>query len=68
MDKSILSLVSVIAHSFSDGHFTLMKFTTGWRAGFFTIECSEDIEKLSNSGSPEDAIKDAIFNLIEVKE
>lgn len=34
--QSLLHQCVETASKISDGHFTLLKFTTNWRAGFFT--------------------------------
>ena len=45
MDKKMIDFVESVSRLKADGHFTLMKFTTGWKAMFFTpnIDESRDI-------------------------
>lgn len=51
-----------IANAHYDGHCTIMKFTTNWRAGFTTVDGREDIEKLHAGKSLEDALNHAMLH------
>lgn len=55
--------ISEIASKYSDGHFTFMKFTTNFRAGFFTPSSREDIKLLSVGRCAIDAVYSAVRNL-----
>lgn len=50
------------ANKFSDGHFTLMKFTTNWRCCFRTINLREEIENMPSGKKASDAIFNAIVS------
>jgi len=58
--NELLSLAETIATNVSDGHFTLMKFTTNWRAGFITPEDLDDVQKLHTGATAEEAVENAI--------
>ena len=60
-DRNWLDVAEAIADCVSDGHFTLMKFTTHWRAGFVTPGSRAEIAELSMGSTAEDAIQAAIF-------
>ena len=45
-----------------DGHFSLMKFTTNWRAGFLTPMDSYEVHDMSVANKPETAIRMALLN------
>lgn len=64
---NLLHLAIHIADKLSDGHFTLLKFTTNWRAGFFTPDSREDIQKLFEGETMRDAILNAILDKINEK-
>lgn len=49
-----------VASEISDGHFTIMKFTTNWRAAFFTPESRQDIVKMSIGKTEKEAINNAL--------
>jgi hypothetical protein len=50
------------------GHFTLMKFTTNYRAAFWTPTSREDIQKMSVGRTPEEAIKKAMIEEVKIRE
>jgi hypothetical protein len=60
-----LKMLETIARQKSDGHLTIMKFTTNWRAGFITPESRDDISGLAEGATMEEAIRNAILR--EVK-
>jgi len=57
--------LTVLADIFSDGHFTLMKFTTGWKASFSTPTCREDIDGMSVGETAQKAIRAAIVQQVK---
>lgn len=58
-----LQNVEEFATKHSDGHFTLMRFTTNWRAGFFTPSSREDIERMQIGATAHEAISKAMGQL-----
>jgi hypothetical protein len=44
-----------------DGHFTLMKFTTNWRAGFGTPTSMEHVQEFHSGESAIEAMKNALY-------
>lgn len=58
----MIELLTQIANGKYDGHFTLMKFATGWKCCFGTIDSREDIEHMAQGETMEEAIKQAILN------
>jgi len=65
MEKLLLHAFK-IADVYSDGHFTLLKFTGNFRADFFTPIDRDDINKMPEGKTPEEAISNA-FQKIENK-
>lgn len=61
----VLNLAMAVAKNVSDGHFTLMRFTTNWRCGFYTAETKEEINNLSEGRTKEEAVTNAIIHLLE---
>lgn len=64
--NTLINILEEIAEKETDGHITIMKFTTGWKAAFATPDldsgrCREQIEKLKNHDTLEEAIKDLII-------
>lgn len=57
---SLLEQAIAYAEKNSDGHFTLCRFTTNWRAGFFTPETRYEIEWLTEGKTMDEAIENAI--------
>ena len=53
--------LSEIADKRSDGHFTVMRFTTNWRVGFYTPSDRDDIDDMCVGKTLEEAVKAAIF-------
>ncbi len=58
--ENILTILEKIALIDSDGHFTIAKFTAGWRVGFFTPTEREDYSDNENSHG-EDINKSKMF-------
>lgn len=72
MNKDLLDFAIWIADTYFDGHFTLLKFTGGWKAGFFVMfdeSSRENIKELSFGFTKEEAIFEAIkkFNTCYTK-
>lgn len=44
----------------SDGHFTLMRFTTNWRCSFDTPNSREDIDQMSEGKTAQVAVMTAV--------
>lgn len=70
LDTLMLELEK-IAKTEADGHITILKFTTGWKAAFGTpnIDIGEErgkIAKLKSHPTYESAIKDLIENRINL--
>ena len=57
----VLNALVSECETLSDGHLTLMKFTTNYRASFSTPTSREDIEKMSVGYTKEEAILGAIY-------
>lgn len=65
MDNKTLEFVGSVSRLKADGHFTLMKFTTGWKAMFFTpnldgVNSRELIWKMPIFKTADEAINYAI--------
>jgi hypothetical protein len=46
LDVDILKALILLAENESDGHLTIMKFTTNWRISFTTPHTREDIQEM----------------------
>jgi hypothetical protein len=72
--NTLFNLLEEIAEKEADGHITIMKFTTGWKAAFATPDLDagegrKQIEKLKKYETLEKAIKDLIIektNLLNI--
>jgi len=51
-----LAGLMLLAEIFTDGHFTIMKFTTNYRVCLGTPSCREDIEKMAKGTTLLEAI------------
>ena len=64
--NTMFNILEEIAKKETDGHITIMKFTTGWKAAFATPDLDagrgkEQIDKLKNHDTLEEAIKDLLI-------
>ena len=59
-------IACLLADRESDGHFTLMRFTTGWGATFKTPNGRDDIASAGLLTSPTEAIEVAISKAIGI--
>jgi hypothetical protein len=59
-DRKLLSRLIQHAENHSDGHLTIMKFTTNWRVGFFTPYSHDDVQDLNEGRTFEEAAKAAL--------
>jgi len=59
-ERALLEDAFRLADKISDGHFTLLKFTTNYRAGFVTPSDRDDISALSEGKSLAEALSAAI--------
>jgi hypothetical protein len=59
-DRKLLSRLIRHAENHSDGHLTIMKFTTNWRVGFFTPDDRDYIESMAVGRTFEEAAKAAL--------
>lgn len=64
MDRKLflLSQLEAIAKNSHDGHLTVLRFTTNWRIGFGTMVDREDVAKLADGVTFEDAAGKVIAN------
>lgn len=53
-----------IGTRFSDGHFTLMKFTTNWRASFSTPNDRDEIQQMASAPTERLAVLRAFYMLM----
>ena len=60
--SQLLSLLTARADTNHDGHLTIMKFTTNWRVGFGTVSDRDDIGKLAEGSTFEDAAGKVLAN------
>ncbi len=58
------SMIKFLADTISDGHFTLMKFTTNYRAGFYTPNNRDDIDKMAEGKTVEEALNNALIKFM----
>lgn len=63
--KSLAFLMG-LAKGYSDGHFTVMKFTTNWRVSLKTITSMEQIESMAEGRTLEEAIANLVEQLSKV--
>jgi hypothetical protein len=57
---NLLDFMTEFAAKHSDGHFTIMKFTTNWRVSFGTPNEREDISEMAVAKTMEDAVRMAV--------
>ena len=67
MNEKILSKVIEQANKTNDGHFTLMKFTTNWRACYGTPNDRFDIDGMVEGKTADDALLNLLANPVYVK-
>lgn len=58
------NLIEFFANEFSDGHFTLCKFTTNYRAGFFTPFVRGDFDRMTEGKTLEEVKNKVLINFI----
>lgn len=63
-DQELIDLLSTLAIVASDGHFTIMKFTTNWRVGLWTAESPEDIDRLTPGATLREAIGRLLIQIL----
>lgn len=68
MNQTLMDIVEFLRDTKTDGHFTLMAFTSGWKAMFKTpdLDTGEGRAEVSNRPTfpnPDSAIVDAIMEL-----
>lgn len=61
---NIIEFATDFAAKHSDGHFTIMKFTTNWRASFETTSDMDDIPKMAVAPTLEEAVRLAATRLL----
>jgi hypothetical protein len=75
MDKldlnTLFDILEEIAKKESDGHITVMRFTTGWKVAFSTPDLHsghgyEQMSKLKQYDTLEEAIKDLLIERIKL--
>jgi formate dehydrogenase assembly factor FdhD len=66
-DENLEVLNSLImeCEDLADGHLTIMKFTTNFRACFGTPRSPEDIEKMAVGYTMEEAIIGAVYKFLQ---
>lgn len=62
MEKAMHTL-EMLAQEKSDGHFTVMKFTTDWAVALFTVHDKDDIEHMYHGQTLEGAVCKLIRNM-----
>jgi hypothetical protein len=58
MEIKLLEIIEDLADKYSDGHFTLMKFTTNYRFSLGTIDGREEIQEMGVGKTIDEAICD----------
>lgn len=71
MDKQLLNLIEE-GRKLSDGHFTLMAFTTHWKAMFFIPDLDtgagrRQLKMIKPGDTPREAVLIAVDNLLQSK-
>ncbi len=51
-----MNIIDAISNKISDGHFTIMKFTTNWRGCYGTPDCWEDVQKMIVAKNKEELV------------
>ncbi|MCL5770695.1 MAG: hypothetical protein M1479_00255 [Actinobacteria bacterium] len=69
--NTLFDILEEMAKKETDGHITIMKFTTGWKAAFSTPDLDsgsgrEQISKLKKYNTLEEAIKDLLIDRINL--
>lgn len=64
--SDLLSKVEAYANEHYDGHFTLMKFTSGWKACYGTIEDREKIAYMCSGKTKEEVLQNLLDDPIDV--
>jgi len=59
----MLKLLEELGKKHSDGHFTVMRFTTNWRVSFSTPQDRDDISEMFEGKTLEEAVEKAIKSL-----
>lgn len=59
----LLEMAEQIARMVSDGHLSILRFTTNWRVGFTTSDSRESIGELAVGKTLEEALRKAIAAL-----
>lgn len=59
-DYEYFRVAEYIANACFDGHFTLMKFTTNWRCCFGTPNLREDIDRMAEGKTAQEAVLKAL--------
>ena len=60
--------IMLIANILSDGHLTIMKFTTNWRGSFSTPSSREEIQFMYVANSKEELLTEMLIGgFIEIK-
>lgn len=66
MDEELLNKVTDYANEYFDGHFTLMKFTTNWRACYGTVTSREEVSQMVEGRSQSEALASLLGDPISV--
>jgi hypothetical protein len=59
-ERALLEAAIALARLISDGHLTIMRFTTNWRVGFFTADHRAENSALSEGATLAEALCNAI--------
>lgn len=59
--EEMLHTLETLASVYSDGHYTVMRFTTDWAVGLLTVQDQFDIEKRMYHGK---TLNEAVCRLI----
>lgn len=63
-EMALIDILEKLAFQFSDGHFTILKFTTNWKVGFDTPECRQDVTNMYTGKTFRQACLGAIGDLV----
>ena len=58
----LMARLANVAAQISDGHFTVMKFTTNWRVGFYTPDGRGDTLGMAEGKTFAEAAEEALAN------
>ena len=64
--QNLLEQVTEYANTHFDGHFTLLKFTTNWRACYGTITERTEINQMVKGATMEEALQALLESPIDV--